>query len=49
MQAINSLDHDYPEYVEYTSERVRGVGVPLDLNPDFLVCCDCTDDCQVKD
>lgn len=48
VQAINSLDHDYPEYVEYSSERVPGSGVPLDLNPDYLVCCDCTDDCQAR-
>ena len=47
MSCVNSLNRDYPDYVEYSTRRLPTEGVQLNLDTDFLTCCDCTDDCQV--
>lgn len=44
---VNPIDRSYPEYVEYSTKRLPTSGVSLNLDQDFLVGCDCTDDCQV--
>lgn len=49
VSCVNSIDRSNPEYVDYSTERTPRDGVNLNLNPDFLVCCDCTDDCQDKE
>lgn len=43
---VNSLSRNYPEYVEYSTRRLPAKGVHLNLDPEFLVGCDCTDDCS---
>ena len=49
VSCVNSIDRSNPEYVEYSTERIPREGVNLNLDPNFLVCCDCTDDCQDKE
>ena len=49
VSCVNSIDRSNPEYVEYSTKRTPREGVNLNLDPDFLVCCDCTDDCQDKE
>lgn len=49
VSCVNSIDRSYPEYIEYSAVRTPREGVRLNLDPGFLVCCDCTDDCQDKD
>lgn len=44
---INSLSDQPPPYVEYSAERFTSDGVYLNLDPDFLCGCECTDNCQV--
>jgi len=44
---INNVDNELPSYVSYSTKREATAGVDLNLNPEFLVGCDCTDDCQV--
>ena len=46
VSCINGLDGLYPDYVEYSTMRHPGDDVKLNLDPNFLVCCDCTDLCQ---
>ena len=46
VSCINGLDGLYPDYVEYSTHRHPGEDVKLNLDPNFLVCCDCTDMCQ---
>ena len=46
VSCINGLDGMYPDYVEYSTRRHPGDDVKLNLDPNFLVCCDCTDMCQ---
>ena len=48
VSCVNSLDNNYPEYVEYSTERLPQKGVQIPLDEGFLTCCDCTDDCQDK-
>lgn len=48
VSCVNSLSEDPPPYLEYSAERFPGEGVHLNLDPDFLCGCDCTDNCQVK-
>ena len=49
ISCVNSIDTSLPEYVEYTTQRIPREGVDLNLDPSFLVCCDCTNDCQDKE
>lgn len=45
---VNYYDESLPEFCSYNTERTPTAGVPLNLDPDFLCGCDCTDDCQDK-
>jgi len=45
--AVNALRRDYPDYVEYSNQRIPAQGVSLNLDEEFLVGCDCTDGCRV--
>ncbi|XP_064635526.1 histone-lysine N-methyltransferase eggless-like isoform X2 [Lineus longissimus] len=48
ISCVNGIDRQYPEYVEYSNQRFPAKGVKLNLDSDFLVCCDCTDGCRDK-
>lgn len=45
---VNTVDRDLPPYLNYMVLRKATDGVPLNLDTDFLICCDCTDDCSVS-
>lgn len=45
---VNEIDHAYPDTIKYTTQREPSDDVHINLDPDFLVCCDCEDDCQDK-
>ena len=45
---VNSLRRDYPDFVEYSNQRIPAQGVSLNLDEEFLVGCDCTDGCRVN-
>ena len=47
MPCVNYYDDSLPEFCSYNTERTPTAGVPLNLEPEFLCGCDCTDDCQV--
>jgi hypothetical protein len=44
---VNCVDHSLPDYVSYSTKREPTDGVDLNLDPEFLIGCECTDDCQV--
>ncbi|XP_033752010.1 histone-lysine N-methyltransferase SETDB1-B-like [Pecten maximus] len=46
ISCVNAHDRQYPDYVEYSNVRIPAKGVKLNLDPDFLVCCSCTDGCS---
>lgn len=46
---VNELDHDLPENITYSTVRQPEDNVKLNLDEDFLCCCDCEDDCQDKE
>lgn len=48
VQVVNAFDYEYPPYVEYSSQRIAGSGVHLNTDDEFLVGCDCEDDCRVS-
>ncbi|XP_021950413.1 histone-lysine N-methyltransferase eggless isoform X1 [Folsomia candida] len=48
VQVVNAFDYEYPPYVEYSSQRIAGSGVHLNTDDEFLVGCDCEDDCRDK-
>ncbi|TRY76583.1 hypothetical protein TCAL_09221 [Tigriopus californicus] len=48
ISCVNSLDKNFPEYVEYSRVRLPQKDVNINTDENFLVCCDCTDDCQDK-
>lgn len=45
---VNCVDHSLPDYVSYSTKREATAGVDLNLDPEFLIGCECTDDCQVR-
>ncbi|XP_034935600.1 histone-lysine N-methyltransferase eggless [Chelonus insularis] len=45
---VNEIDHTLPDSITYSTIREPTEGVHLNIDPDFLVCCDCEDDCQDK-
>jgi len=49
VSCVNSIDKNYPEYVEYSTVRLPQKNVVINSQPEFLNCCDCTDDCANKD
>ena len=57
VSAVNSVDPSdrVPPFVEfefefeYATKRKPGKGVVINTKADFLICCDCTDDCQDKE
>jgi hypothetical protein len=44
---VNNVDNELPSYVTYSTKREATAGVDLNLEPEYLIGCDCTDDCQV--
>ncbi|XP_045118672.1 histone-lysine N-methyltransferase eggless-like isoform X3 [Portunus trituberculatus] len=48
ISCVNSLEEVLPQELRYCNVRIPTEDVPLDLDPDFLVCCDCTDECRDK-
>ncbi|KAF6202215.1 hypothetical protein GE061_004613 [Apolygus lucorum] len=43
---VNEVDTDCPDLMQYMTERRPLEGVNMNLDPDFLVCCDCEDNCR---
>ena len=48
ISCVNGIDRQYPDYVDYSNVRTPAKGVKLNLDPEFLVGCDCTDGCRVS-
>jgi len=48
ISASNSYDSSYPPYIEYSTVPIPQKEVYISNDHDFLVGCDCTDDCQNK-
>ncbi|CAG0908053.1 unnamed protein product [Cyprideis torosa] len=48
ISCVNSLNSDPPEQFQYSAVRTPMAGVKINTDPDFLVCCDCKDDCIDK-
>lgn len=46
VSGVNCISREYPEYVEYSTKRIPNKGVNLNLDPEFLLCCDCEDNCK---
>ncbi|XP_050406600.2 histone-lysine N-methyltransferase SETDB1 [Patella vulgata] len=46
ISCVNGIDRQYPDYVEYSTVRIPAKGVKLNLAPEFLPGCDCTDGCR---
>ena len=43
---INTIDERCPPAFEYIAEREISPNVKIDFNQNFLVCCNCVDDCR---
>ena len=43
---VNCIDNESPSFVEYIPHRLPHGNVTINEDPDFLVCCDCTDGCR---
>lgn len=46
---VNEINHSWPLFMDYSTQRLPQDGVNINLDEEFLVCCDCTDDCQDKE
>ncbi|XP_045465394.1 histone-lysine N-methyltransferase eggless isoform X2 [Harmonia axyridis] len=45
---INGINNEMLDFCNYSTKRVPMEGVKMNLDPNFLVCCDCDDDCIDK-
>ncbi|KAH9287298.1 Histone-lysine N-methyltransferase SETDB1 [Echinococcus granulosus] len=43
---VNSVDNESPCFIDYIPNRKPVGKVNINEDPDFLVCCDCTDNCR---
>lgn len=43
---VNSVNYEYPEFLKYSKVRLPQDNVKIPLDPEFMVCCDCEDDCS---
>ena len=48
VSCVNSIERNAPPFVDYTTKRIPRKDVEINTEETFLVCCDCTDDCQDK-
>ncbi|XP_065224566.1 histone-lysine N-methyltransferase eggless isoform X2 [Planococcus citri] len=48
ISCVNYIDNKLPDYITYMTEREPRRNVVLNLDPEFLCGCDCTDDCLDK-
>lgn len=48
VSCVNEIDYTWPSFMNYSTVRIPQGGVNVCLDEEFLVCCDCTDDCQVN-
>ncbi|XP_068673501.1 histone-lysine N-methyltransferase SETDB1-like isoform X1 [Montipora foliosa] len=48
ISVVNEVDTCFPPLIDYVSKRILAEGVNMVLDPGFLACCDCTDNCQDK-
>ncbi|XP_078348189.1 histone-lysine N-methyltransferase SETDB1-like isoform X2 [Oculina patagonica] len=48
ISVVNEVDTCFPPPIDYVSKRILADGVNMVLEPGFLACCDCTDNCQDK-
>ncbi|XP_074605826.1 histone-lysine N-methyltransferase SETDB1-like isoform X4 [Acropora palmata] len=48
ISVVNEVDTCFPPPIDYVSKRTLAEGVNMVLDPGFLACCDCTDNCQDK-
>ncbi|KAK2168665.1 hypothetical protein LSH36_15g13047 [Paralvinella palmiformis] len=46
ISCVNGIDRQYPDYVEYSNQRIPAKGVKLNLDEQFLSGCSCTDGCR---
>ncbi|KAK9874154.1 hypothetical protein WA026_002510 [Henosepilachna vigintioctopunctata] len=45
---INGINNEMLDFCNYSTKRVPMEGVRMNLDPNYLVCCDCEDDCIDK-
>jgi len=43
---VNSIDNSFPDHIDYSTVRIPQYGVYINTDDDFLVGCNCIDDCQ---
>ena len=48
ISCINEINYDEPPKMPYTKNRVPGKDVHINTSPEFMVCCDCVDNCKNK-
>uniref|UniRef100_A0A8D9ENV0 Histone-lysine N-methyltransferase eggless n=1 Tax=Cacopsylla melanoneura TaxID=428564 RepID=A0A8D9ENV0_9HEMI len=49
ISCVNYINTEVPKTVDYMTERKPKDGVIINTNSEFMVCCDCTDDCRNRD
>lgn len=45
---INAFDNQQPPPLQYSAHRIPMTGTNINTDPEFMSCCDCTDDCVDK-
>ena len=45
ISCFNNIDSQFPEFMEYSTQRLPQANVNINTDPSFLTCCDCQDEC----
>lgn len=46
ISCVNEINYDRPPVMPYTKKRIPGENVHINTSTDFMVCCDCPDNCR---
>jgi len=46
ISCVNQISDEKPQKMPYKKHRIPGKGVEINTSPEFMVCCDCTDNCS---
>ncbi len=45
---VNSIDKEEIDFIDYSTEKILHKDLHFEKDESFMICCDCTDNCQVN-
>ncbi len=48
ISCVNSFDKEEIDFIKYSTKKILPIDIHFEEDKNFMTCCDCTDNCQVK-